>query len=84
METALLKENVGVIAVRKLRKEKLAMGIPFMINVKGLPDYHSYLEYPDGSISLVRLDSIKRDFFEVKKLSNIEKVNLLCENNLTD
>jgi hypothetical protein len=82
METLLIKENVGAIAVRKLRKEKLAMGIPFMINVKGLPEYQSYLEYPDGSISLVRLEPAKRDFIEIKKLSDIEISILLEENNL--
>jgi hypothetical protein len=76
------KENVGAIAVRKLRKEKLEKGIPFMINVKGLPDYQSYLEYPDGSISLVILEPSKRDFVEIKKLSETEISILLDENNI--
>ncbi len=83
MEITVIKENVGAIAVRKLRREKLAMGIPFMINVKGLPEYQSYLEYPDGSISLVKLEPAKRDFVEIKKLSELEISILLDENNLS-
>jgi hypothetical protein len=82
METSLIRNNVGVLAIRKLRIEKLVKGIPFMINVKGLPDYQSYLEYPDGSISLVRLDPSKRDFVEISKLSEDEISLLLVENNL--
>jgi hypothetical protein len=82
METVLIKDNVGALAIRKLRIEKLAKGIPFMINVKGLPNYQSYLEYPDGSISLVRLEPSKRDFVEIRKLSENEISHLLEENNL--
>ncbi len=82
MSQTLQKENIGTIALRNLRKEKFAMGFPFMINVSGLPDYQCYFEYPDGSMSLVMLDASKKDFIEIEKLSNKDAKQILIDNNL--
>jgi hypothetical protein len=82
MQPTLQKENIGTIALRNLRKEKFAMGFPFMINVAGLPDFQCYFEYPDGSMSLVMLDDTKRDFKEIEKLSPKEAKQILQDNNL--
>ena len=82
MSQTLQKENIGIIALRNLRKEKFAMGFPFMINVSGLPDYPCYFEYPDGSMTLVMLDASKKDFIEIEKLSNKDAMQILIDNNL--
>ena len=82
MSQTLQKENIGIIALRNLRKEKFAMGFPFMINVSGLPDYQCYFEYPDGSMTLVMLDASKKDFIEIEKLSNKDAMQILIDNNL--
>jgi hypothetical protein len=78
----LKQENIGTIALSNLRKEKFAMGYPFMINVSGLPNFQCYFEYPDGSMSLVMLDNSKRDFIEIKKLSTKEAKQILQDNHL--
>lgn len=82
MQQILQQENIGAIALRNLRKEKFAMGFPFMINVSGLPDYQCYFEYPDGSMSLVMLNNSKKDFIEIEKLSTKEAKQILIDNNL--
>jgi hypothetical protein len=82
MSQTLQKENIGTIALRNLRKEKFAMGFPFMINVAGLPDFQCYFEYPDGSLSLVMLDDSKKDFIEIEKISPKEAQQILLDNNL--
>jgi hypothetical protein len=82
MQQTLQQENIGTIALRNLRKEKFAMGFPFMINVAGLPDFQCYFEYPDGSMSLVMLDDSKRDFIEIEKLSTKAAKQILIDNHL--
>lgn len=65
-------EVVGSRAVKKLRELKLKKGIPFMINSKQLPSNQAYLEYPDGSISIVQIYKSALDFTVVKKLDESE------------
>jgi hypothetical protein len=82
MESIIKEENVGTVALRNLRKQKFAMGFPFMINVIGLADFHCYFEYPDGSMYLMMLDNTKKDFTQVEKLSVNQANQILLENNL--
>ncbi|MBO9681633.1 MAG: hypothetical protein J7502_02980 [Flavisolibacter sp.] len=63
------KEKAGNNAVRMLRRSKLNKGIPFMINTRQLPSRQCYMEYPDGSIKLVRLYSADIDFTVIRNLS---------------
>jgi len=65
-------ERTGTAAVKRLRIRKLKSGHPFMINSKDLPGNQCYLEFPDGSISLVTIIKPARDFTVIKKLSQIE------------
>jgi len=65
-------EDIGTAAVKRLRQQELAAGFPFLINSKELPSKQSYLEYPDGSISIVTVAANKRSFDTVRKLSTDE------------
>ncbi len=66
----------GTAAVKRLRSQKLAKGLPFMINSKELPSTQCYLEYPNGSIQLVTLSKNVRDFDVIRELS-FEETGLL-------
>ncbi len=63
-------ENAGNQAAKILRRNKLNMGFPFMINSYLLPSDQCYLEYPDGTIKLVTIDSDKSDFKIIAELSS--------------
>jgi len=65
-------ENRGTEAVRKLRRQKLAKGLPFMINSRELTTNQCYLEYPNGLIKLVRIAKSTRDFDVIRELSQSE------------
>lgn len=65
-------QEISANVVRNLRKKKLSMGHPFMINSGNLPANQSYLEYPDASIKIVSVASNSRSFTEVRRLSNQE------------
>jgi hypothetical protein len=54
--------------IKSLRKEKLAQGLPFMINSDELPSYQCYLEYPDGTIKIAEANSSESDFKIVGEL----------------
>ncbi len=62
-------QQAGTAAVKQLRKQKFARGIPFMINSKQLPQDESYLEYPDGRMVVVKLSSSANGFVVVKEIS---------------
>lgn len=62
-------EQTGTDAVKRLRKQELEAGNPFMINSKDLPAKQSYLEYPDSTISIVTVADDARSFATVRKLS---------------
>jgi hypothetical protein len=55
-------EKSAIQAVRILRESKLKNGLPFMINSENLPSDQCYLEYPNGSITLVSLSRKSSDF----------------------
>ena len=65
-------ENIGTAAVMQLRKEKLASGKSFMINSEALPPKQSYMEYPDGTISIVAVAPDERSFVIISKLSTAQ------------
>ncbi len=64
------------IAIKKLRKEKLSKGSPFMINSPDLPSGQCWLEYPDGYIHLVTLSKSKMDF-DIIKILSIQEADVL-------
>jgi hypothetical protein len=69
-------EVAGLKAVQLLRKNKLKQGHPFMINLESLPDGQCYLEYPDGAIRLVVLNTTNQNFEILKELSAAEQAGL--------
>ena len=77
-------ERKGTAAVKRLRRQKLAKGLPFMINAKELPSNQCYLEYPDGTIQLASLAENKRDFNLVRQLSPLEAKQLRMKFKLAD
>lgn len=66
------RQHKANIAVRDLRKLKLAQGQVFMINSRSLPQGECYLEYPDGNIRLATISSSKIDFSIIRDLSAAE------------
>lgn len=74
----------GTEAVKRLRRQKLASGLPFMINDDGLPSGQCYLEQPDGSIQLVKLAENARDFDFIRELSIQESNELRLKYGLSD
>lgn len=66
-------EQIGYLALRELRQEKLAVGHPFMINSPKLPLGQCYFEYPDGSFQVITICRIENDFKVVRKLSKKEQ-----------
>jgi len=55
-------ENIGTAAVMLLRKQQLAAGEFFMINSNDLPAKQTYLEYPDGTITIATIAPDGRSF----------------------
>lgn len=76
-------ERTGTDAVKRLRLKKLRNGHPFMINSKELPGNQCYLEYPDGSITLVTVTKSARDFTVIRTLTAIEQNILRTKYNLS-
>lgn len=62
-------EHIGTTAVKRLRKNKLSAGKPFMINSDDLPSGQSYLEYPDGTIRIVKVSADSRSFTILEELN---------------
>ena len=65
-------ERHGYEAVRKLRKQKLESGVPFMIYANDLPTNSCYLEFADGSIKLARINKMQNDFEILESLPSQE------------
>ena len=82
MNDLAISENIGTAAVMQLRKEKLASGKSFLIYSEELPAKQSYMEYPDGSISIVTIAPDQRSFSIVRKLSGAEAQAIRDANNL--
>jgi len=70
-------EAAGEQALKNLREKTLASGFPFMINTNLLPPDQCYLEYPDGLIIHVGLDSGNNDFKIIKELSPAESLTIM-------
>lgn len=77
-------QGKGTAAVKRLRTQKLAKGLPFMINSKELPSNQCYLEYPNGSIHLVTLSKTAREFDVIRELSIQESSRLRIRYKLSD
>lgn len=60
---------VSSTVVRRLRKQKLDNGKPFLIWSNKLPKNQSYLEYPDHSIKIVVVAPNLKSFTIVKELT---------------
>lgn len=77
-----LKAISGTV-VRRLRKQKLDNGKPFLIWSNKLPKNQSYLEYPDRSIKIVTVSPDLKSFTVIKELTSGQaqlirkKLNLL-------
>lgn len=77
-------QKTGNEAVRRLRRQKLSTGRPFMINSKKLPKGQCYLEFPDGHIELVSITPTKRDFHIIKQFTNSQSINIRMQYHLVD
>jgi hypothetical protein len=69
-------EKAGRNAVMELRKNKLRMGFPFMINTEDLPAKQFYLEYPNGYIRLAAIRKDKLDYEILDELTMKESDSL--------
>jgi hypothetical protein len=65
-------EQLGTSAVRQLRISRLKRGFPFMISSRSLPADQSYLEYPEGKITIVTYTRNAKEFTELRELSREE------------
>ena len=68
--------------VRRLRRQKLDNGMPFLIWSNKLPKNQSYLEYPDNSIKIVTVAPNFKSFTIVEELTNGEAQVIRQELNL--
>ena len=66
-------EKSGLLALKVLRKTKLASGHPFMINSHQLPVDQCFMEYPNGLIQVVMICNDRKDFKVVRDLSSKEQ-----------
>jgi hypothetical protein len=69
-------EKTGIEAVRMLRKTKLSLGLPFMINSHLLPANQCYLEYPDGAIRIATISKQDNDFKIIAELDPMASIVL--------
>jgi hypothetical protein len=76
MATLEIVSGKGTNAVRKLREQKLKMGLPFMINTEELASNECYLEYPDGSIKLIAIMHAANDINVIRELTKREAEKL--------
>jgi len=63
-------KTVGNSVVRKLRRQKLEQGKPFLIWSNKLPKDQSYLEYPDHSIKVAMVSPNLKSFTIVRECSS--------------
>jgi len=83
MATLEKTSSQGTNRVRKLREEKLKMGLPFMINTKELASNQCYLEYPDGTIKLITVSHRTNDIDIIGELTANEAETLRDRFNFT-
>ncbi|MCU0404516.1 MAG: hypothetical protein MUE99_08200 [Chitinophagaceae bacterium] len=73
----LIKNEIkGTEAVKQLRIKKLKSGHPFMINSNDIGTDHCYLEFPDGTIKLAKIESSARDYYIIRDLTPAEAEKL--------
>lgn len=78
-------EELNIISgtvVRRLRRQKLESGKPFLIWSNKLPKNQSYLEYPDHSIKIVTVSSNLKSFTIVRELTKVQAQLIRREFNL--
>jgi len=68
--------------VRRLRKQKLEAGKPFLIWSDKLPKDQSYLEYPDHSIKIITVAPDLKSFTVIRELTTGQTNNIRQELNL--
>ncbi|WP_295720766.1 hypothetical protein [Mucilaginibacter sp.] len=73
---------IGSTVVRRLRRQKLDNGKPFLIWSNKLPKNQSYLEYPDHSIKIVTVAPNLKSFAVVEELTNSQAQIIRRELNL--
>jgi hypothetical protein len=66
----------GTEAVLRMRQQKFRNGHPFMINTKELASGQCYMEYPDGRIKHVAIETSSRGLKVIRELSGIESDSL--------
>lgn len=76
MENSATEFRNGKVLVGKLRAEKLRSGLPFMINLQNFSENQCFMEYPDGSIKLVKVVKENKDIEILKVLSTKEAQEL--------
>lgn len=76
-----LKQISGTV-VRRLRKQKLEKGKPFLIWSDKLPKDQSYLEYPDRSIKIVTVAPDYKSFMILRELTPGQAQDIRQEFNL--
>lgn len=64
--------RIGTNGVRDLRRQQLCSGLPFMINSSELSTNQCYLEFPNGSIKLVSINTSGNDFDTIRVLTSKE------------
>jgi hypothetical protein len=69
-------ERSALMAIKRLRLQKLRQGIPFMINSDILESDQCFLEFPDGIIKIAEAATKERDFLIVYEFSAAESNDL--------
>lgn len=75
-------KTVSSTVVRRLRKQKLDSGKPFLIWSSKLPKDQSYLEYPDHSIRIVTVAPNLKSFTIIRELTKGQAQSIRRELNL--
>ena len=73
---------IGRTVVRRLRRQKLDSGKPFLIWSNKLPKHQSYLEYPDHSIKIVSVAPNLKSFTIIRELTKSQAQVIRKELNL--
>ena len=75
--------EIGKTVVKRLRKQKLESGKPFLIWSAKLPRDQSYLEFPDHSIKIVTVAADLKSFTVLRELTTPQAQQLRMELNLS-
>jgi hypothetical protein len=75
--------EIGKTVVKRLRKQKLENGKPFLIWSAELPKDQSYLEFPDRTIKIVTVAPDLKSFTVLRELTASQAQRLRLELNLS-